>query len=88
MMDGIVALDPFSQIDTDVIKGKIAVMEEEEVYDVKRDCPADVDADDFKKYMPERATRMQFEKVKAENNKRLKQLNDHLGFLKLEKDSM
>jgi hypothetical protein len=88
MMDGIVALDPFSQIDTDAVRAKIAVMEEDEVYDVKRDCPADVDEEDFKKYFPERYVRIQYEKTKATNNKRLKQLNDHLTYLRGEKDGL
>ena len=57
-------------------------MEEEEVYDIKRDCPADIDDEDFKKYMPERGDRIKLEKAKATNSKRLKSLNDHIGFLR------
>lgn len=72
MLEGIVALDPLSFIDNDAVKSKIGVMEEEEVYDIKRDCPADVDDEDFKKYMPERYVRINFEKTKTANNKRLK----------------
>jgi hypothetical protein len=88
MMEGIIALDPFAQIDTDAVKGKIAVMEEAEVYDVKRDCPADVDEEDFKKYYPEREVRIGYEKTKADCNKRLKQLNDHLTYLRGDKDGL
>ena len=63
-------------------------MENREEYDPKRDCPADVDDEDFKKYMPERYVRIGMEETKTANNKRQKQLNDHLTHLRSDKDNL
>jgi len=82
MMANIVGLDPFKDVDTDKVNGEIKIMEEEEKYVIERDCPTDISHQVFASYMPERYKRIQLEKTKDANNKRLNSLKDHLHYLR------
>jgi len=82
MMSGMVENDPFKDLDTDKVNAEIKLMEEEEKYVIERDCPTDISHQVFASYMPERYKRIQLEKTKDANNKRLNQLKDHLHHLR------
>jgi len=82
LMKGIVDLDPFSFIDKDKVNAGIKVEEEEEKYVLDRDCPTDITPPEFQKYMGQREIRIQLEKTRDTNNKRLNQLKDHLNYLR------
>jgi len=87
-MRDIVEIDPFSQLDKDRINAAIKIEEEEEKYVLDRDCPTDITQTEFQKYMPERYTRIQLEKTRDVNNKRLNQLKDHLNYLRGDLNSL
>lgn len=82
MLADIVNLDPYKELDTEKVAGEIKIMEEEEKYVIERDKPTDISSEVFASYMPERYKRIQLEKHKETNNKRLNQLKDHLHYLR------
>lgn len=87
-MRDIVDIDPFSQLDKDRVLAGIKIEEEDEKYILERDCPTDISQQEFSKYMPERYIRINLEKNRDVNNKRLNQLKDHLNYLRSDLNSL
>jgi len=88
LMKDIVENDPFGQLDKDRINTGIKLEEEDEKYVLERDCPTDITQAEFAKYMPERTIRIQLEKTRDINNKRLNQLKDHLNYLRTDLNTL
>lgn len=88
LMRDIVDIDPFSQLDKDRVLAGIKIEEEDEKYILERDCPTDISQQEFSKYMPERYIRINLEKNRDVNNKRLNQLKDHLNYLRSDLNSL